>query len=223
MAGGQWVGGMNLWLSVQSLCPPLLCRTSFTVQMKERPDRPMACMLSVLLGWGAPFIACLPLLQAKIFDLYCCYSLEIPNSYSKLTFAVHVSVRSQLLFINDEPWCWYTVGKAAGFLFLSATLCVMQHSGKHSLAEVEETGTGRQDPSCTLSWWEPLVERLHWSVLFLQGFERTSEIKTLGGKFLLFKSGDSQTGWATLLVARRVIRVLGFYMLPCALFYLHTS
>lgn len=60
--------------------------------------------------------------------------------------------RSQLLFINDEPWCWHKVGRAGGFLFLSAALSIMQHSGRCSLGEAEEMGTHRQDPSCALCW-----------------------------------------------------------------------
>lgn len=51
----------------------------------------------------------------------------------------------------------YTVGRAAGFLFLSATLSIMQQSGKCSLAEVGERGARRQDPSCAQSWWEPRI------------------------------------------------------------------
>lgn len=69
------------------------------------------------------------------------------NPQLPLTFAMYVS---QLLFINNEPWCWYTVGREAGLLFLNATLSIMQHSGKCSLPDREETGTCRQDPSIAL-------------------------------------------------------------------------
>lgn len=145
-----------------------------------------------------------------------CYLLKTPAPPANWPL-LRVFWRSQLLFINDEPWCWHTVGRAGGFLFLSAALSILQHSGRCSTGETEETGTRRQDPSCSLCWWEPLAGCLHWSVLFLQGLERTSGIK------MPFQNRRQQTGWATLLIAQGVIGVLGFYIPPWALFYLHTS
>lgn len=56
---------------------------------------------------------------------------------------------------------------------------------------------------------------VHWSVLLLQSFEITSGIKTSGGTCPLFKSGDNQTGSATLWIAQRVI--LGAWLLYVSL------
>lgn len=78
-----------------------------------------------------------------------CYLLKTPAPPANWLL-LFVFWRCQLLFINDEPWCWHKVGGAGGFLFLSTTLSIMQHSGRCSLGEAEETRTHRQDPSCAL-------------------------------------------------------------------------
>lgn len=125
----------------------------------------------------------------NIFSVFC-YLLKTPAPPANWPL-LFVFWRSQLLFINDEPWCWHKVGRAGGFLFLSVALSIMQHSGRCSLGEAEEMGTHRQDPSCALCWQETLTGCLHWSVLFLQSLGRTSGIKTPAEKYLL-KTGDNR-------------------------------
>lgn len=148
-----WTWTRFLWCflgwSVQSPCPPGFWQNILHCVNEVR----------VTQGNGTYVMQCWWLEKHLLLHVYCCFKpkyftcvsplLEIPSSYCKLTFAMYVSLRSQRLFINDEPWCWYTVVRAAGFLFLSATLSIMQHSGKLSRSR---TGTHRQDPSCALSW-----------------------------------------------------------------------
>lgn len=86
----------------------------------------------------------------NILSVFCCL-LKTPAPPASWSLPC-VFWRSQLLFINDEPWCWYKVGRAGRFLFLCATLCILQQSGRCSLGEAEERGTHKQDPSCALYW-----------------------------------------------------------------------
>lgn len=59
--------------------------------------------------------------------------------------------------------------------------------GNVALVQVGRRGAGREDPPCTYSWWKPLIGCLHWSILLLQSFERTSGIKMSGGRCLLWQ------------------------------------
>lgn len=148
-----------------------------------------------------------------------CYLLKTPAPPANWLL-LFVFWRSQLFFINDEPWCWYKPGGAGGFLFLSAALSVMQHAGRGSLGEAEETGAHRQDPSCALCC------RSHWLGAFTDQFcssrvwEGLQECKHQQKNTF---SKQLMSGWTTLLIAQRVIGVLGSDISPWALFSLHTS
>lgn len=96
----------------------------------------------------------------------------------------------------------------------------MQHSGKRSLVQVGGRGAGSQDPPCTYSWWEPLTGCLHWSILFLQSFERTSGIKKSGGRCLLWQR---PVGLSHPADCPKSNAGSGLLCVSCALFYLHTS